>query len=274
MVTLKGEDKQRYVADLFSGIAGRYDLMNDLMTGGQHRRWKNETVRLATKDLPPNLPRLVLDVATGTGDLALATGKRPGVDRVIGVDLLPGMIRLARAKSITKGFYGAKGPYGARSPSGSKGLPGAKGLSGKVEFALGDALALPFPDGAFASCIAGFSLRNMPGTGGTEGIQSALAEMARVVHPGGRVVTLELTPMSKSHGAGLIQFYFHRVVPRMGHLVAGNRAAYTYLPQSVTNFPDADRLLTIFQGVGLSSVGFKTMGFGAVALHWGCKPTG
>ena len=248
MVTLKGEAKQRYVADLFSGIAGRYDLMNDLMTGGQHRRWKNETARLATKDLPSILPRLVLDVATGTGDLALTTGKRPGVDRVVGVDLLPEMIRLARAKTI------------------------AKGLSGRIEFALGDALALPFPDGAFASCTAGFSLRNMPGAGGTEGIQSALAEMTRVVQPGGRVVTLELTPMSKTLGAGLIQFYFHRVVPWLGHLVAGNRAAYTYLPQSVANFPDAGRLLELFQGAGLNSVGFKTMGFGAVALHWGCKP--
>ena len=249
MVTLKGEAKQRYVADLFSGIAGRYDLMNDLMTGGQHRRWKNETARLATNDLPENLPRLVLDVATGTGDLALTTGRRPGVDRVVGVDLLPEMIRLARAKTI------------------------AKGLSGRIEFAVGDALALPFPDGAFAGCIAGFSLRNMPGAGGTEGIQSALAEMARVVLPGGRVATLELTPMSKTLGAGLIQFYFHRVVPWLGHLVAGNRAAYTYLPQSVTNFPDAGRLLEMFQDAGLNSVGFKTMGFGAVALHWGCKPT-
>ena len=249
MVTLKGEAKQRYVADLFSGIAGRYDLMNDLMTGGQHRRWKNETARLATKDLPSILPRLVLDVATGTGDLALTTGKRPGVDRVVGVDLLPEMIRLARAKTI------------------------AKGLSGRIEFAVGDALALPFPDGAFASCTAGFSLRNMPGTGGTEGIQSALAEMARVVLPGGRVVTLELTPMSKTLGAGLIQFYFHRVVPWLGHLVAGNRAAYTYLPQSVANFPNAGRLVELFQVAGLNSVGFKTMGFGAVALHWGFKST-
>ena len=248
MVTLKGEAKQRYVADLFTGIAGRYDLMNDLMTGGQHRRWKNETARLAATDLQPDLPRRILDVATGTGDLALTMGQRSGVERVVGVDLLPEMIRLARSKSI------------------------AKGLSGSVQFAVGDALALPFPEGVFASCTAGFSLRNMPGTSGTDGIQNALAEMARVVQPGGQVVTLELTPMSKTLGASLIQFYFHRVVPRLGQIVAGNRAAYTYLPQSVSNFPDAGRLLELFQDVGLKSVGFKTMGFGAVALHSGRKP--
>ena len=248
MVTLKGEAKQRYVADLFSRIAGRYDLMNDLMTWGLHRRWKREATQIAVQGLVPDFAGDALDVATGTGDLALALGRSPGFGRVVGIDLLPEMIQLARSKATSAG------------------------LSGSIEYLAGDALALPFRDNTFACCIAGFSLRNMPGTQGTDGIHQALAEMARVVRPGGRVVTLELTPMVKARGSGLIRLYFHHIVPLLGQIVAGNKAAYTYLPNSVDYFPDARQLMELFQNAGLDSVGIKTMGWGAVAAHWGTKP--
>ena len=248
MVQLKGEAKQRYVADLFSRIAGRYDLMNDLMTWGLHRRWKREAAQIAVQGLTPDLAGDALDVATGTGDLALALGCSPGCVRVVGVDLLPEMIHLARSKAT------------------------AAGLSASTEFMEGDALALPFPDNTFACCTAGFSLRNMAGTQGTDGIRQAVAEMARVVRPGGRVVTLELTPMVKARGSGLITFYFHHIVPLLGQIVAGNKAAYTYLPDSVDYFLDARQLMELFQNAGLDSVGIKIMGWGAVAVHWGAKP--
>ena len=241
LVEIRGEAKQQYVAGLFSRIAGRYDLMNDLMTGGLHRTWKARTVRLATQGLSGR----ALDVAGGTGDLGLALARRTGIEHAVVLDLLPGMIAKASSKAAQAG------------------------LSKHTTCLLGDALDLPFPDAAFACCTAGFSLRNMPGPGG---IQKALTEMVRVVQPGGRVAVLELTPMSKGGLSGVLRWYFHHVVPLMGSVIAGDRAAYTYLPQSVDQFVEADALAGMFTDAGLSPVGYQIMGFGAVAVHWGDKP--
>ena len=237
MADLQGQAKQRYVAGMFTRISGRYDLMNTLMTGGMHRRWKRKTARVTTQGLTGK----ALDVATGTGDLALALTRSPGIDHTVGLDLLLEMLVLAKGKTR------------------------ARKIAATTTWMLGDALSLPFPDGSFACATAGFSLRNMPDLG------QALAEMARVVRPGGRVTTLELTPLTGGAIAGLFRFYFHRVVPLLGQLVAGDRSAYTYLPQSVDHFPDAGTLAEMLQGVGLVGVGYSRLGFGAVALHWGSK---
>ena len=238
MAGLKGPAKQQYVADLFSRIARRYDLMNDLMTAGLHRRWKGRTARLTSE----GLAGIALDVATGTGDLALALSKHPGIDYVVGVDLLPEMAALARNKAAT----------GRRDAN--------------VGYLLGDALRLPFPDSTFACVTAGFSLRNMPDLG------RALAEMARVVQPGGRVTTLELTPMPPGLLSRFVRWYFRRLTPLMGRIVAGDQPAYTYLPDSVDVFLGAEDLAELFRNAGLSDVGYHRMGFGAVALHWGRRP--
>ena len=238
MAQLKGAAKQRYVATLFSRIASRYDLMNDLMTGGQHRRWKRKTAKLTATGLQGK----ALDIATGTGDLAMALARRPGIQHAVGVDLLPDMISLGRTKTQTRG------------------------LAGRTSLLLGDAVELPFPNGAFACATAGFSLRNMPD------LRRALAEMVRVVRPGGRVTTLELTPMPHGLQSHLFRWYFHRVVPLVGRVVAGDRSAYTYLPQSVDYFLEADRLAELFRELGLVEVGYLRLGMGTVTLHWGNRP--
>ena len=238
MAELKGEAKQQYVADLFARIAGRYDLMNDLITAGLHRRWKRQTARLTSEGLRGR----ALDVATGTGDLALALSRCPEIDHAVGVDLLPEMIVRGRAKAK------------------------AKGLTGSTTLLLGDALNLPFPDGSFACATAGFSLRNMPD------LSQALAEMVRVVAPGGRITTLELTPVPQGWRFGLFRWYFHWMVPLMGRIIAGDRSAYTYLPRSVDVFLQADRLVELFRELGLVDTGFRRLGFGAVTLHWGHRP--
>lgn len=237
MANLSGEARQTYVADLFARIAGRYDLMNSLMTGGMHHHWKRVTARRTAEGLSGP----ALDIATGTGDLAFALARQPGIDQAVGIDLLPEMLTIAQHKM--------KGRAEARN----------------TVFLQGDALRLPFPDGAFACATAGFSLRNMPD------LPQAIAEMARVVRPGGRVTTLELTPMGPGFKARLFRLYFHGLVPLVGQVVAGDRSAYTYLPQSVDYFLQADRLAALFSQVGLTDVGYRKLGFGTVAIHYGIK---
>ncbi len=268
MANLQGDARQLYVADLFARIAGRYDLMNSLMTGGLHHRWKRRTARVAARGLAGP----ALDIATGTGDLAFALARQPGINRAVGVDLLPEMLALGRKKHRATFNQAAINRATPNRATPNRATPNRAALktnlnAGAVGFLLGDALALPFPDNRFACATAGFSLRNMPD------LPQAVAEMARVVRPGGRVATLELTPMTgRGVKSRLFRLYFHRLVPLIGQLVAGDRAAYTYLPQSVDYFLQADRLATLFQAAGLVEVGYRKLGLGAVAVHWGVKP--
>jgi demethylmenaquinone methyltransferase/2-methoxy-6-polyprenyl-1,4-benzoquinol methylase len=212
--------------------------MNSLMTGGMHHRWKRRTARITAR----GLEGVALDIATGTGDLAFALTRQPGIRHAVGVDLLPEMLTIARSKARDRG------------------------LSRVTTLVAGDALRLPFPDNSFACATAGFSLRNMPD------LPQALREMARVVRPGGRVTTLELTPLDRGLKARFFRFYFHRLVPLMGQLIAGDRTAYTYLPQSVDYFLQADRLADLYREVGLVDVSYRKLGFGTVAIHQGAKP--
>lgn len=237
MASLSGAERQRYVARLFSRIAGQYDLMNDLMTMGMHRRWKRKTAALATR----STPGAALDVSTGTGDLALALAQRESVSSAVALDLLPEMIEQAQAKTHRRGYD-------------------------RVSFLVGDALSLPFATNTFACATAAFSLRNMPD------VQQALAEMVRVIRPGGRVALLELSPMPDGVKSRLFRVYFHGLVPLVGSLVAGDRAAYTYLPKSVDVFHSAEQLADILRSCGLTGVGYQRLGFGTVCIHYGVKP--
>ncbi|MAF37845.1 MAG: hypothetical protein CL696_03015 [Chloroflexi bacterium] len=237
MAELKGAEKQRYVADLFSRISGRYDLMNDLMTLGMHRRWKRQAAALAAQGLKGS----AIDISTGTGDLALELARRPEVDHTVGLDLLEGMVSRAKSRSA------------------------ARGMSGSVTMMVGDALSLPFANGSFACATAGFSLRNMPDVG------KALSEMVRVVRPGGRVVILELSPMKPGLRSSLFRPVFHGLVPLIGRLVAGDGTAYSYLPKSVDYFLEANRLAEMLSELGLANVEFRRLGFGTVAMHRGVK---
>ena len=237
MAGLTGAARQRYVADLFSRISGHYDLMNDVMTLGMHRGWKSRTAALAAQVAQGP----ALDVSTGTGDLAFQLARSNVVDWVVALDLLPEMIARARCKAVQQKIA-------------------------KVSLMVGDALSLPFPAATFACATAGFSLRNMPD------VRQAIREMARVVRPGGRVALLELSPMESGLKARLFRLYFHGMVPLIGNLIARDRSAYTYLPQSVDRFYDAEELAGILWESGLEKVGYRRLGFGTVCLHWGDKP--
>jgi demethylmenaquinone methyltransferase / 2-methoxy-6-polyprenyl-1,4-benzoquinol methylase len=227
-----GADRARYVQSMFTRIAGRYDLMNAVMTAGRHHAWRRATARvtLAAPDGP------VLDLATGTGDLALAVrAARPGM-LVVGADFSEGMLQAARPKLV--------------------------GASGIVLLAA-DALALPFPDKTFAAVISAFLLRNLAD------LERGLDEMRRVTMPAGRVASLDIVGARGPCWGRLFGLYFGRVVPAMGAVLAGDREAYTYLPDSVDRFVTPAGLTRCMERAGLRHVTVRRFALGTVALHVG-----
>ena len=238
MAELKGEAKARFVASMFARISRRYDLLNTVMTGGMHHRWRHRTARLAADGLAGP----ALDVATGTGDFMLALARQPGIQSMVGVDLVSQMIAVAREKAERLH------------------------LSHRVTFLHADALNLPFPNGVFACVTSGFGMRNVTD------VPAALAEMARVVRPGGRVAILEITPPESTGPLQrLVRLYLHRVVPLLGGILAGDHQAYEYLPGSVEACPPASELARIMESAGLGRIRCQKVAIGAVAILVGEK---
>jgi demethylmenaquinone methyltransferase/2-methoxy-6-polyprenyl-1,4-benzoquinol methylase len=208
--------------------------MNALMTGGRDQAWRRAAARLAA----PPAGSLALDLATGTGDLALALLAETRVRGVIGVDFVEGMLRLGRDK------LGARGER-------------------RVRLAAADALALPFRDRAFGCVASAFLLRNLAD------LRAGLAEMRRVTAPGGSVVAVEITPPTLPGWREAFRLYFHHVVPAVGALVSGSREAYTYLPRSVDRFVAPAELARLMVEAGLADVRIARVGLGTVTIHVG-----
>jgi len=227
-VTARASD----VRAMFTRIAGHYDLMNTLMTAGRHHAWRRAVARaVATAPAGP-----VLDLATGTGDLAHAIARQSPGRLLVGADFSEAMLRRARVKL----------------------------RSTRASLLAADALALPFPARTFACVTSAFLLRNL------ENLERGLAEMRRVTRPGGRVVTFDIVRPETPVWDTLFGLYFHRVVPAIGALVAGDRHAYTYLPDSVDRFPRPAALADLMRAAGLHDVQWRTLGLGTVALHVAC----
>jgi demethylmenaquinone methyltransferase/2-methoxy-6-polyprenyl-1,4-benzoquinol methylase len=221
---------------MFDRIVRRYDLMNRLMTGGQDIAWRRKAASVA---IGSGAER-VLDVATGTGDLAIEL-RRQGAPAVVGVDFAQRMLDSAAEKLAANGSSG-------------------------IVLLRSDAMRLPFPDGSFDACTVAFGLRNMIG------YQAAVSEMARVLRPGGRLVILEMTPVRNPLFRTVFGVYFDQIVPFIGGLISGDPEAYSYLPRSVSAFPDARRLGLMMRRAGLEQVRFKLLTMGTAALHVGVKP--
>lgn len=219
---------------MFTRIARRYDVMNAIMTGGRHHAWR----RIAARAVGAAPAGPVLDLATGTADLALAIRSLDPSRAVVGADFSEGMLAHGRRKI-------------------------REARERRVHLVAADALALPFRDHVFPAVASAFLLRNLDDLG------AGLAEMRRVTMPGGRVVALDIVQPSLAGWATLFNLYFHRLVPTVGALVAGDRQAYTYLPQSVARFVTPRELSGLMEKAGLYDVRYRRLGLGTIALHVG-----
>ena len=237
--TIRSRDDVR---DMFDRIVPRYDLMNRLMTGGRDVAWRRLAVREALRGRSRGACH-VLDVATGTGDLAIAL-RDAGAGSVVGLDFSAPMLAEAARKDTSS----------------------ADRAKRRIDWVEGDAMALPFPDESFDAVTVAFGLRNMPS------YHRALQEMARVLRAGGTLVCLETTLFRDSALRAAFNWYFSRVVPIVGGLLSGDSDAYRYLPASAAAFPDADTLGRMMLQAGLSKVRYLRLGLGTVALHVASKP--
>jgi demethylmenaquinone methyltransferase/2-methoxy-6-polyprenyl-1,4-benzoquinol methylase len=225
------------IRGMFDRIAGVYDLMNSAMTVGLHHRWRERAADRA--ELAPG--DSALDVCCGTGDLALELAGRVGTQgAVIGSDFSERMLELARAKAAERG-------------------------ASAVRFEWADALALPYDDGSFDAVTVGFGVRNLAD------LEAGVAELARVLKPGGRLVILEITNPTRPPLSTFFSLWFDRLVPLLGTL-AGDRDAYSYLPESVKRFPPPEGLALIMDRAGLERIRYTVLAGGIIAIHSGARP--
>jgi demethylmenaquinone methyltransferase/2-methoxy-6-polyprenyl-1,4-benzoquinol methylase len=231
-------DKARRVRSVFDSVVDRYDLMNDLMSGGAHRLWKRFTLSLA--NLRPGAR--ALDVAGGSGDLAAGLAREVGErGLVVLTDINAAMLARGRDRLIDAG------------------------LAGNVEYVQADAERLPFADGTFDCVTIGFGLRNLTDK------RAALASMRRTLKPGGQLLVLEFSRPRVPGLAPLYEAYAFGVLPLLGELVAGDAASYRYLAESIRMHPDQETLLQLMQEAGLEGCRYHNLAGGIVAVHRGYR---
>ncbi|MCC6303984.1 MAG: class I SAM-dependent methyltransferase [Rhodobacteraceae bacterium] len=229
--------KAGLVRDVFTSVASRYDLMNDLMSGGLHRLWKDAMMDW----LAPRAGQRLLDVAGGTGDIAFRFLARAPEARAVVCDLTESMLVAGRARAE------------------------AARLADRLDWVAGDAMALPFAGAGFDACTISFGLRNVTRP------ETALAEVFRILRPGGRLMVLEFSHVAPALLARAYDRYSFAVIPALGEVVTGDRASYRYLVESIRRFPDQERLAAMLRDAGFGLVRWRNLSFGVAALHSGWK---
>jgi demethylmenaquinone methyltransferase/2-methoxy-6-polyprenyl-1,4-benzoquinol methylase len=234
------EDKQALVDDVFHSVARRYDLMNDLMSFGLHRAWKDALVTAINP--PKNLPFTLLDIAGGTGDVALRAIESGGAEtRVTVCDINAEMLEIGRERAVARHFGDA------------------------ITFTEANAEALPFTDKSFDAATIAFGIRNVPR------IEQALAEAYRVLKIGGKFVCLEFSAIDVPGLDRLYDFYSFNVIPALGRAVTGDAESYRYLVESIRHFPSPQDFAAMLRMAGFARVSFQSMSGGIVALHSGWR---
>lgn len=228
--TQKGKKEQ--VAEMFNNISKRYDLLNHVLSLGIDILWRKKAIKM----LKPEKPKLILDVATGTGDFAIeALALNP--EKVIGVDISEGMLEMGRKKMEKQGH------------------------SDKIEMQMGDSEKLLFEDNKFDAVIVSFGVRNF------ENLEAGLADMLRVLRPGGTTVIIEFSKPETFPFKQAYNFYFKSILPLIGRIVSKDNAAYTYLPESVQQFPYGNDFLNILEKVGFKDAKCKPLTFGISSIY-------
>ena len=230
-------DKAGLVRGVFSSVAQQYDVMNDVMSGGVHRLWKDAMMDW----LVPRDGQRLLDVAGGTGDIAFRFLKRAPRAEAVVLDLTAPMLEAGRARAE------------------------AEALAGRIDWVVGDAMALPFADRSFDVCTISVGIRNVTRIG------VALSEAYRVLRPGGRLMVLEFSQLPNPALQWAYDRYSYNVIPPMGQVIAGDRDSYQYLVESIRKFPDQDSFAGMIRDAGFAQVKYRNLSFGIAALHSGWK---
>ena len=230
-------DKAGLVHGVFSSVASRYDLMNDVMSGGIHRLWKDAMMDW----LAPRSGQRLLDVAGGTGDIAFRFLKRAPEAEAVVLDMTAGMLEAGRKRAE------------------------ADRLADRLDWIVGDAMALPFEDGSFDRYTISFGIRNVTR------IADALAEAFRVLRPGGRLMVLEFSQLPSPALQWAYDRYSFNVIPAMGQAIARDRESYQYLVESIRRFPDQETFAGMIRDAGFGQVRYRNLSMGIAALHSGWK---
>ena len=226
------QSKKNQVEEMFNNISPKYDLLNHLLSFNIDKIWRKNAIRKLNR----KKPSLILDIATGTGDFAIAASKIEGT-KVIGIDISEGMLEVGKRKI------------------------GKKGLSSIIELQKADSENIPFEDEKFDAAIIGFGVRNF------ENLKKGLSEIFRVLKPGGILYILEFSKPLKSPFKQIYRFYFTKILPFIGQMVSKDSRAYTYLPESVNEFPDGDRFLVILAEVGFVNNRCFPQTFGIASIY-------
>ncbi len=228
-----GEKKGKQIAKMFNAIASRYDIMNRLISLGQDKRWRRKAISI----LKPQSPATILDIATGTGDMAIKMHSMLSTCKVTGCDISEGMLEVARKKVLDLG------------------------LASEIEFSLGDCISLPFEDNSFDAVTISFGIRNV------EDIERGISEINRVLKPSGTLVILELSVPENSFYKFFYKIYTKLFIPTLGKIITGERRAYDYLRKSIAVVPQGKAMTNIMSKVGMTNCCYTYMTFGACAIY-------